>query len=361
MARKTIFNEYSEAISIGAVPVSNNKFLNADGTPMRIRSMELFDNYLEKGAEITIPKDYRVFSINENNINTLFIFVEIKYSDGTKYHRKFVPNSLAKIVFPLDEMGHRLSKIKTLGSVATWYAEQETVENAMMYLAGKTICVCNREVYSVRNRFTSEICNTCIYTYEWKKDNVDPKKSNPIVAADSEEKNIAAVSSKKNITRRFPIGDTSISKCIDSSSHSSFTNDIYRNEITSQFKHFSLHSMPFQESIVDVKCSNEIDYSNRIEWLSNLYLITESGYYIQCKEICKTINFNSKFDKYDDQPYEVFLDGILRMSWVYAYNAEYSQTLSLIKRNLGNGKLTVTCDDRNIYHFWFSAYGYSWI
>ena len=355
MAKRHIFNEYDEAMLMGAVPVSNNKFCSSDVTPMKIRSIELYDDYLEEGAEITIPKDYHVFSVNENDVNTLFLFVEVKYLDGTIYHRKFLPNSLAKHVFPIDETGQRLPKVKTNGEVATWYAEQDTVDNAMRYLAGKTISVSKKDVYKVRNRFISDESYTSIYSYEWKKETgcqeVPSLRKNT-------KTNISVASNKQGQNRQVSTDAASFPKCIESSSLGSHTHD---NDITAQFKHFSLHSMPFQESIVDVKSSNEIEYSNRIEWLSNLYLITESGHHIQCKEICKSNNFNTKFNEDEDQPYEVFLDGVLRISWVYAYNAEYKQTLSLIKKLLGKGKLTVTRDGRGGHHFFFSDYGYSWI
>lgn len=314
--RNPELDEYIEVTRLGAVPVLNNKFSNSDGTPMKVQYWWTYDsdNYLEPGATIIIPKNYHVFSMEQNHETILFIFVKVAYRDGSIYHNKvFVPNSLAKIVFPIDEEGKRLLKKKTLGDVASWYIEQDTVDNAMKYLAGKTIKVCKRDVYSVRNHTFSDIRDSYIYTYEWGEEHIEE--------------------------------ETIFSK----------------NEVTAQYKHFSLHSIPFQESIVDVKCLDGIEYSNRLEWLSNLYLITETGYCIQCKEICKTPKFNSVFYETDDQPYEVFLDGILRMAWVYAYNAEYTETLSFIKTILNKGELTVTRDKKCNYHFEFSAYGYSWI
>lgn len=141
-----------------------------------------------------------------------------------------------------------------------------------------------------------------------------------------------------------------------------YADSLSDNEITSQYKHFSHHSMPFSDSIIDVKIHKGTCYSDRYEWLSNLYLITKSGYYIQCKEICKTNNFGSNFSTNDDQPYEVFLDGILRAAWVYAFNTDCGNTLSLIKNTLQKGELTIirNKNNSNLYHFLFSEYGYSW-
>lgn len=141
-----------------------------------------------------------------------------------------------------------------------------------------------------------------------------------------------------------------------------FKNHIRANEIALQFKHFSLHPMPFSEAIVDVKYAKGVNYSDRYEWLSNLYLITESGYYIQCKEICRNGHWATYFNDDDNQPYDVFLDGILRTSWVYAFNNDLEDVLSFIKRTLDMGELTIYKNKNNgSYHFKFCRYGYSWI
>ena len=142
-----------------------------------------------------------------------------------------------------------------------------------------------------------------------------------------------------------------------------YTDSLSENEIRLQFKHFSNHSMPFSDSIVDVKILKGTCYSDRYEWLTNLYLITKSGYYIQCKEICKTRNFGSDFSINDNQPYEVFLDGILRTAWVYAFNTDCGNTLSFIKNTLQKGYLTIirNKNNSNLYRFMFSEHGYSWV
>lgn len=169
MAIKHIFNEFDEAISLGAGPVLNNKFCNADGTLMKVRSMIFNYDCLEKGDEIYIPKEYNVFCLDKGVIHCPFIFVTIKSANGTEYHRPFSPNSLVKTIYPVDENKHRLPKKKTGGTVASWYAEQGTIENAMVFLAGKTIVVTDRKLIYIRDYVTQEIISTSLFTYEWKK------------------------------------------------------------------------------------------------------------------------------------------------------------------------------------------------
>lgn len=169
MARKHKFDEYYEAKSLGAVPVANNKFCKADGTPIMIRSSNMYVYYLQLWDEIIIPKNYNVFYLNDDNNPHYFIFVKVKSKDGTVYDRPFDPNSLARKICPIGLDGHPQPSVKTNGSVADWYAKQGTVDNAMIFLAGKSIKVNKKMRYTVKDIKSHENNDTYIFTYEWKE------------------------------------------------------------------------------------------------------------------------------------------------------------------------------------------------
>lgn len=168
MAKLTIAQEIAEMVNGGASVVENNKFANADGTPLKVRNMDSTNDPLEIGDEITIPTDYKVVltKIGENSYPCTV--AEVKSTDGSERNMRFFPNSLAKNIIPLDAENKRMPKVKTSGKVAEWYAGFDNVDDAMRELAGKTIKVVAKETYNVRDYTTKEIRSTSVYGYDWK-------------------------------------------------------------------------------------------------------------------------------------------------------------------------------------------------
>lgn len=169
MAKVTIADEIATMIQAGATLAADNKFTDTEGNALRVRSMESMNDPLEVGDEITIPEDYKVLLVDVAGTPRPCTIVDVKSTDGSERHMQFFPNSLAKSVNPLDESDRRMPKVKTTGTVATWYASQTDVNEAMQYLKGKTIVVKDKATYrAVRNFTTKEIGNTSILQYDFK-------------------------------------------------------------------------------------------------------------------------------------------------------------------------------------------------
>ena len=169
MAKKNIATEIQEMVAAGdATVVADNKFSGADGAPLRVRSMESTNDPLEVGDEITIPTDYKVIAVKIGEGSYPCTVAEVKGADGSERNMRFFPNSLAKNITPIDAEGRRMPKVKTTGAVASWYSQKDTVDEAMKELAGKTLVVAAKTVYSIRDYNTKEIRQTGIYQYEWK-------------------------------------------------------------------------------------------------------------------------------------------------------------------------------------------------
>lgn len=169
MAKKNIAAEIESLINSGdAALAADNKFVDKDGKALGVRSMDSINDPLEIGDEITIPADYKVLTTKINENTACFTMAEVKGADGQERVMRFFPNSLAKIAFPLDNEGKRMPKVKTGGAVAQWYQEQQSADDAVKGLVGKTIVVTGKTAYTVHNRFTNEDGPTNIFTYEWK-------------------------------------------------------------------------------------------------------------------------------------------------------------------------------------------------
>lgn len=169
MAKKNINAEIEILLNNGdATLATDNKFVDSNGNKLGVRSMDSINDPLEIGDEITIPADYKVLTTKINENTACFTMAEVKGADGQERIMRFFPNSLAKVAFPLDAEGKRMPKVKTAGSVAQWYQEQEDVDSAIAALVGKTIKVTGKTTYTVHNRFTNEDGPTNIFTYEWK-------------------------------------------------------------------------------------------------------------------------------------------------------------------------------------------------
>lgn len=171
MAKK-INVEIEEAIAGGATVVEGNQFVDGEGKPLRIRSMENTNDPLEVGDVITIPEEYKVLSIPVGETHACFIFASCVSADGTERNVRFFPNCLAKIYFPVDENKRRMPKVKTGGAVARWWAEQlaagKDVNGAMQALKGRKIQVTAKDSYTVfKFQSTTETQGTNAYTYDW--------------------------------------------------------------------------------------------------------------------------------------------------------------------------------------------------
>lgn len=161
---EAIVNEINN--SNGAVTkVEDGKFNKA------VRSMDAGDP-LAKGDIISIPEDYQVLQtiINPNAENptpTPFIMVEVKNEEtGAEKNMRFFPNQLAKIVFPLDNDGKRLPKVKTTGTAAKHFAGFQDVDEAMASLKGRKIKVTEDTVYRTERYGDRQVVNTHIYNYD---------------------------------------------------------------------------------------------------------------------------------------------------------------------------------------------------
>lgn len=169
MAKKNIATEIQELVAAGeATIVENKKFVDANGNPAKVRSMESTNDPLEIGDEITIPADFTVIAVKIGEGAYPCVMAEVKSTDGSERNMRFFPNSLAKNITPIDNEGRRMPKVKTSGAVATWYAGQDTIDAAMANLAGKTIKVTGKETYTIKDYTTKENRSTSVFSYDWK-------------------------------------------------------------------------------------------------------------------------------------------------------------------------------------------------
>lgn len=167
MAKKNINAEIEALINSGnATLAADNKFVDKDGKALGVRSMDSINDPLEVGDIISIPADYKVLTTEINGNPACFTMAIVKSGDEERVMR-FFPNSLAKIAFPLDENGKRMPKVKTTGTVATWYQEQEGVDPAVKALVGRDFKVTSKTSYKVHNRFTDTDENTNILSYDF--------------------------------------------------------------------------------------------------------------------------------------------------------------------------------------------------
>lgn len=135
------------------------------------------------------------------------------------------------------------------------------------------------------------------------------------------------------------------------------------DELKTNYKHFSLRKLPFQDTIIDAIPEKGIFYSDRETWFNHIYLLTSKGYYIQ---VCEFFNSNAMPANYDEQqPYGRFLKGVEDIIFCYAFNSEIAETIKLIKNLLSKGTLTVSKIRKGRfegrYHFSWSLPWYSWL
>lgn len=140
-----------------------------------VRNMDFGDPY-EEGDVITIPENFDILNIviDENRkgadgkpISTPFIMVEVvNEKTGAEKNMRFFPNQLAKVVFPVDENGKRLPKVKTTGTAAKHFATFQDVDAAMDDLKGKKIAITKDDTYQTLRYGTTDIVRTHVYQYD---------------------------------------------------------------------------------------------------------------------------------------------------------------------------------------------------
>lgn len=168
MAKKNLAIEIAEALASGAVAQADNKFLDGNGQPLKVRSMESTYDPLEVGDIISIPTDYKVLLVKfSDDAEQAYpcIYCEVKSADGSERNFRFFPNSLCKSITPIVD-GKRQAKVKTTGTATDLYRTVDTVDEAIALLKGKSIKVTSAEVHTVKDYTTKELRDTHIYQYD---------------------------------------------------------------------------------------------------------------------------------------------------------------------------------------------------
>lgn len=167
MAKFNLQAVIDAAIAAGDVTVSNEaKFLNADGTPLKVRSMEGTSDPLEVGDTFTVPADYKVCLVEIGGTPRPFVHVTVKSKDGSERAFRLFPNSLCKTVTPIVD-GVRQAKAKTSGTATKAYAATDTVDEGLQVLVGKPIQVTDYTTYAYQDWTTHEVKQTRIYQYDF--------------------------------------------------------------------------------------------------------------------------------------------------------------------------------------------------
>lgn len=165
MAKVTLAEAIAQEIANG----NGNVVKSAEGKfNAPVRNMDAGDP-LEEGDVISIPTDYEILEItlNADRPAVPYIMVEVKNeTTGTEKNMRFFPNQLAKVVFPVDEDGKRLPKVKTTGTAAKHYSTFHDVDTAMDDLKGKKIKVVKDSTYRTERYGDRQIVNTHIYQYD---------------------------------------------------------------------------------------------------------------------------------------------------------------------------------------------------
>lgn len=135
-----------------------------------VRNMDQGDP-LMVGDVIQIPEEFDILDVvinpeAENAKPTSFIMVEVTSADGKPKAMRFFPNQLAKMVFPVDEDGKRLPKVKTTGTASKQYTSFQSIDEAMDSLKGKKIAVVKDDTYRTLRYGTNDVVNTHIYQYD---------------------------------------------------------------------------------------------------------------------------------------------------------------------------------------------------
>ena len=127
------------------------------------------------------------------------------------------------------------------------------------------------------------------------------------------------------------------------------------SEMKSRYRHFSQRNFPFEDEIIDVIPSENVMYSDRKEWVTNLYLLMSKGYYIKCTEFFgpSTVPVSE-----EELPYQYFLRGELDLTYCIAYGNEIEDALQYIKNILARGKIIVSKRSSGAYA---GCYSFNWL
>lgn len=135
------------------------------------------------------------------------------------------------------------------------------------------------------------------------------------------------------------------------------------DEINQKFLHFTQAVFPLEDEFKEVVWSNKkVFFSERENWLKNLSLVTSKGYYIKVSDIIPTLFMVTTKEKSDS--FDIYLDGILKAAYCFAYNGEYKETLRFILDLLNKGKIQIFKSNKTgdtEYFFHFVHFGYSYI
>lgn len=136
-------------------------------------------------------------------------------------------------------------------------------------------------------------------------------------------------------------------------------------DIIRWFKPLNTIQVPYEDEIRDIWYNERIPFSERAQWLNNLFLITSKGYYIQVSVIVSSNGDMTDYVNMEGQPYSVFLRGAIISTFIFAYNSTPRSTLAFLLNILKSGKITITKYIRGIkigqFHFSFCNHGYSYI
>ena len=167
MAR-SIKDETNDLLASGQVSkVEGNKF------GARVRNVD--QDPMDVNDTFVIPADYEVLerAITPGSDPVKFILVTlVNEVTGITRNIQFFPNMLAKVVFPLNDEGRRIGKVKTIGSAALEYqkyADQgaDGMDLAVQALVGKKIKITAKTPYTVSEYGTGKPVPTNIYTYDF--------------------------------------------------------------------------------------------------------------------------------------------------------------------------------------------------
>ena len=106
-----------------------------------------------------------------------------------------------------------------------------------------------------------------------------------------------------------------------------------------RFTHFSYRKVPFEDTITNIYIKKGIAFSDRTDFLHNLYFVTSKGYYFKYqdfKEPTSYCDYQSAFSK----PFIKYLDGILDAAWVLAFHSTPESIIKFILRNLKEGMIS---------------------
>lgn len=130
-----------------------------------------------------------------------------------------------------------------------------------------------------------------------------------------------------------------------------------KEEIQAKYKHISKHSLPFECSIIKIIPQKGIPFSERWKFLKNLFFITENGFYFQYGDV---VPYGVKVNQ-EGEPFDVYLDGVLRCAYTYAYTSSPDVTTGFIKQILSKGRIYVNRNRNNDLYFVFVGVGYTYL